>query len=455
MSTLSAIQNRDISFQLHPYTNAVKHQQVGPRIIERGEGIYVYDDQGREYIEGMAGLWSVAVGFNEQRLVDAATRQMAKLPFYHTFSHKTHTPSVELAEKLVQLTQGRMHTAFFTNSGSEANDTVIKMVWYYNNALGRKQKKKIIARTRGYHGVTVASASLTGLAPNHGGFDLPLSQMKHVTCPHFYREGRAGETEEAFATRMAEELDALIQHEGPDTIAAFIGEPVMGAGGVIVPPKTYWQKIQAVCRKHDILVIADEVITGFGRLGTMFGSEKFGIEPDIMVVSKQLTSSYLPLAAVLLSEKVHAVIAHYSGKLGTFGHGYTTSGHPVTTAVALENIRIIEERQLVQNAARMGQVLQSSLQALNDHPLVGEVRGTGLIAAVELVADKAARKPFDPSGKLGAAIFERAHEHGLIVRGIQDSIAFCPPLIINEAQVKDMVSRFVDTLEDVSKAGGY
>lgn len=455
MSTLSAIQNRDISFQLHPYTNAVKHQQVGPRIIERGEGIYVYDDQGREYIEGMAGLWSVAVGFNEQRLVDAATRQMAKLPFYHTFSHKTHTPSVELAEKLVQLTQGRMHTAFFTNSGSEANDTVIKMVWYYNNALGRKQKKKIIARTRGYHGVTVASASLTGLAPNHGGFDLPLSQMKHVTCPHFYREGRAGETEEAFATRMAEELDALIQHEGPDTVAAFIGEPVMGAGGVIVPPKTYWQKIQAVCRKHDILVIADEVITGFGRLGTMFGSEKFGIEPDIMVVSKQLTSSYLPLAAVLLSEKVHAVIADYSGKLGTFGHGYTTSGHPVTTAVALENIRIIEERQLVQNAARMGQVLQSSLQALNDHPLVGEVRGTGLIAAVELVADKAARKLFDPPGKLGAAIFERAHEHGLIVRGIQDSIAFCPPLIINEAQVKDMVSRFVDTLEDVSKAGGY
>ncbi len=455
MSTLSAIQNRDISFQLHPYTNAVKHQQVGPRIIERGEGIYVYDDLGREYIEGMAGLWSVAVGFNEQRLVDAATRQMAKLPFYHTFSHKTHTPSVELAEKLVQLTQGRMHTAFFTNSGSEANDTVIKMVWYYNNALGRKQKKKIIARTRGYHGVTVASASLTGLAPNHGGFDLPLSQMKHVTCPHFYREGRAGETEEAFATRMAEELDALIQHEGPETIAAFIGEPVMGAGGVIVPPKTYWQKIQAVCRKHDILVIADEVITGFGRLGTMFGSEQFGIEPDIMVLSKQLTSSYLPLAAVLLSEKVHAVIADYSGKLGTFGHGYTTSGHPVTTAVALENIRIIEERQLVQNAARMGQVLQSSLQALNDHPLVGEVRGTGLIAAVELVADKAARKPFDPSGKLGAAIFERAHEHGLIVRGIQDSIAFCPPLIINEAQVKDMVSRFVDTLEDVSKAGGY
>src|SRR5690606_20742641 len=344
MSMLSAIQNRDIDHHLHPYTNAVKHQQIGPRVIERGEGIYVYDDQGRKYIEGMAGLWSVAVGFNEQRLVDAAARQMEKLPFYHTFSHKTHTPSVELAEKLVQLTHGRMRAAFFTNSGSEANDTVIKMVWYYNNALGRSQKKKIIARHRGYHGVTVASASLTGLAPNHRGFDLPMPQMKHVTCPHFYREGKEGETQEALAPRMANELESLILSEGPETVAAFIGEPVMGAGGVIVPPETYWDKVQAVCRKYDVLVVADEVITGFGRLGTMFGSQKFGIDADIMVLSKQITSSYQPLAAVLLSEPLHAVITRYSGELGVFGHGYTASGHPVATAVALENIRIIEER---------------------------------------------------------------------------------------------------------------
>lgn len=449
MSTQAALHNRDISYHLHPYTNAVKHEQIGPRIIDRGEGIYVFDDQGRQYIEGMAGLWSVAVGFNEQRLVDAATRQMGKLPFYHTFSHKSHTPSVELAEKLIQLTEGRMKTAFFTNSGSEANDTVIKMVWYYNNALGRSAKKKIIARNRGYHGVTVASASLTGLAPNHRGFDLPLPQMKHVSCPHFYRDGLEGESEEDFATRMANELEALILSEGPDTVAAFIGEPVMGAGGVIIPPSTYWEKIQAVCRKHDVLIIADEVITGFGRLGTMFGSEKFGIEPDIMVLSKQITSSYQPLAAVLLGEQVHSVIARYSGELGVFGHGYTASGHPVATAVGLENIRIIEERGLVENAAQVGKVLQSSLRELADHPLVGEVRGEGLIAGVELVADKHTRKQFDPLGKAGAAVFERAHEHGLIVRGIQDTIAFCPPLIITEAQVREMVSRFADTLDEV------
>ncbi|HTH45396.1 MAG TPA: aspartate aminotransferase family protein [Oxalicibacterium sp.] len=451
MTTTSDSHDRDIRSQLHPYTNAVRHRSTGPRVIERGEGIYVYDDEGNKYLEGMAGLWSVAVGFAEPRLVEAAARQMARLPYYHTFTHKSNLPAIELAERLVGYTGGRMATAFFTNSGSEANDTVVKFVWYYNNALGRHAKKKIIARERGYHGVTVATASLTGLAGNHRDFDLPLPQMKHVSCPHHYRNAAQGESEEDYASRLAQELEQLILREGPETVAAFIGEPLMGAGGVIVPPRTYWQKIQAVCRKHDVLVIADEVITGFGRLGTFFGSETYGIEPDIMVLSKQITSSYQPLAAVLLSPAINEVIAQNSGRIGTLGHGYTASGHPVATAVALENLNIIEERRLVENAARSGEVLQQALRAMSGHPLIGEVRGTGLIAGVELVADKTTRKPFDPLGKAGAFAYEQAHRHGLIVRGIQDTVAFCPPLIITPAEVRDMVDRFARTLDDTAR----
>ncbi|HLR13680.1 MAG TPA: aspartate aminotransferase family protein [Burkholderiaceae bacterium] len=449
-TTPGSLQERDITYVLHPYTNAVKHREIGPIVIESGEGIHVYDATGKKYIEGMAGLWSVAVGFNEQRLVDAAARQMQKLPFYHSFTHKTHTPSIELAELLVESTHGKMSRAFFTNSGSEANDTVIKMLWYYNNALGRPQKKKIISRQRAYHGVTVASASLTGLAPNHKDFDLPIPQVRHVRCPDFYREGLPGETEVQFAERLAAELEDLILAEGADTIAGFIGEPVMGAGGVIIPPETYWERIQEVCRKHDILVIVDEVITGFGRLGKMYGSDVFGIEPDIMVLSKQITSSYLPFAAVLINKKVDDVIASHSGKLGVFGHGYTASGHPVAAAVAIENIRIIEEKGLVDNAARVGQKLQSALQELSDHPLVGQVRGMGLIAAVELVADKSTRAPFDPAGSVGTAVAARCHENGLIVRNIQDAVAFCPPLIITEQEVDDMVARFRKSLDEVA-----
>jgi 4-aminobutyrate--pyruvate transaminase len=451
MSTPNDTHTQDIRHQIHPYTNAIKHRSVGPRVIERGEGIYVYDDQGNKYLEGMAGLWSVAVGFGEPRLAAAASAQMSKLPYYHTFTHKSNPPSIALAERLVGYTQGRMSGVFFTNSGSEANDTVIKFVWYYNNALGRPLKKKIIARQRGYHGVTVASASLTGLAGNHRDFDLPLPQMKHTACPHYYRNANPGESEEDFATRMAAELEALIQQEGPETVAAFIGEPVMGAGGVIVPPLNYWPKIQAVCRKYDILLIADEVITGFGRLGTMFGSEMYGIEPDIMVLSKQITSSYMPLAAVLVSPKVQETLAENSGRVGTLGHGYTASGHPVATAVALENLNLIEERKLVENAARSGEVLQRELRSLAGHPLIGEVRGVGLIAGVELVADKSNRTPFDPLGKAGAYAYEQAHAHGLIIRGIQDTVAFCPPLIITADEVRDMVGRFVRTLDDVAR----
>ncbi|MGX9353229.1 aspartate aminotransferase family protein [Shimia sp. W99] len=438
----------DKAAHLHPYTNARKLEAEGPRVMAEGDGIFVRDEQGNEYIEGLAGLWSVAVGFNQKRLVDAAAEQMAKLPYYHVFAQKTHGPAARLADKLVELTPEHLTKVFFTNSGSEANDTVIKLIWFLNNALGRPEKKKFIARTGGYHGITVASGSLTGLPWNHAGFDLPAIPVRHVTTPHAYFFADEGESEEAFSQRLADEIEATILEEGPETIAAFIGEPLIGAGGVLVPPAGYWQKVQAVCHKYDVLLIADEVITGFGRTGKMFASDTFGITPDIMVLSKQITSSYQPLAGIMMTDAIYEAIADHSEKLGTLGHGFTGTGHPVATAVGLENIAIIEEQDLVGNAAAMGKVLQSELARFADHPLVGEIRGVGLIAAVQLVADKSSRTRFDPEGKVGAFFFERAHDYGLIIRNIKDAIAFCPPLIITEEQVCEMVARFGKTLED-------
>ena len=329
MNPTDSLTRADITNELHPYADARLHERIGPIVIDRGEGIYVYDSTGKEYIEGMAGLWSVAVGFNEPRLVQAAAAQMAKLPYYHMFGHKSHEPVIRLAEKLVAMTPPQLTRVFFTNSGSEAVDSTVKMVWYANNALGRPKKKKFLARQKAYHGITVASGSLTGLPANHRDFDLPAIPVHHLTCPHFYRFGAAGETEAQFTARLLSEAESVILAEGPETVAAFIGEPLMGAGGVMPPPQGYWQGIEALCRKYDILLVADEVINGFGRLGSSFGAVHYGFKPDLMVVSKQITSSYAPLAAVLFTEAVYGAIADNSAKIGTFGHGFTCSGHPV------------------------------------------------------------------------------------------------------------------------------
>ncbi|MBA1204796.1 aspartate aminotransferase family protein [Pseudomonas capeferrum] len=438
---------KDIDYHLHSYTDARAHQQEGPLIIERGDGVFVIDDQGNRYLEAMAGLWSTALGFSEQRLVNAAHRQLQTLPFYHTFSHKSHPASIALAEKLIDLAPVPMSKVYFTNSGSEANDVLVKLVWYRNNAIGQPLRKKFISRQGAYHGVTGLSASLTGLASVHQGFDLPLPGFLHVSTPHFYRHGLPGETEEQFADRMADELEALINREGAHTIAAFVAEPLMGAGGVIVPPATYWQKIQRVCRRHAVLIIADEVICGFGRTGKLFGCETFGIVPDAMVLSKQLSSSYQPIAAVLINDILYQGIADQSHALGALGTGFTGSGHPVATAVALENVRIIESDRLVEHAARMGTLLHEGLAPLKAHPLVGEVRGCGLIAGVELVADKANKAPFESVGKMGKWFTAQAHANGLIVRPIGDTIALCPPLIITENEITLLLERFTLTLE--------
>lgn len=440
---------RDVAYQLHAYTNARSHQQAGPLVIERGEGPYVFDAAGKRYLEAMAGLWSVGLGFSEKRLVDAAHRQMQALPFYHTFASRSHGPSIDLAEKLVKMAPVPMSKVFFTNSGSEANDTVLKLIAYRSNALGQPQRKKVISRLRGYHGVTIASASLTGLPNNHRSFDLPLPNILHTGSPHHYKDAEAGESEEAFATRRAAELDALIQKEGPDTIAAFFGEPVMGAGGVIVPPATYWEKIQAVLKKYDILLVADEVICGFGRTGKMFGCETYDIKPDVLVVSKQITSSYFPFSAIIMNDRMFEPIADESNKIGVLGHGFTAGGHPVGSAVALENLKIIEERGLVAHAAEIGAYMQGRLRTLADHPLVGEVRGVGLIAAVELVLDKTRKVAAATPGALGGVASRLLLERGIISRNMLDALAICPPLIVTKAQIDELVDGLAGMLDDL------
>ena len=441
---------RDIAYQLHPFTNLRKHEAEGPLVITGGRGIYVFDEAGREYIEALAGLWCASLGFGEERLVEAAARQMRKLPYYHQFASKAHDTAIDLAERLIGLLPVRMSKVFFNNSGSEANDTAVKLVWYYNNARGRYRKKKIISRLRAYHGITVASASLTGIATAHRDFDLPLPAMRHADCPDYYRYGRPGESEEDFATRMAENLEAQILREDPDTVAAFIAEPVMGAGGVILPPRTYFEKVQAVLKKYDVLFIADEVICGFGRTGRMFGSETFGLAPDIMVMAKALSSAYLPISATAISEEIYQALLTESDKLGIFAHGYTYSGHPVCCAVALEVLTIMKERDLVGHVQHVGPRLQAGLRRLADHRLVGNVRGVGLIAGVELMKDKAARVPFDPPGSVGSVFVARAQAHGLIVRNLQDTIALCPPLIVTEAEIDEILRRFEMSLAETA-----
>ncbi len=446
--------SRDIAFHLHPYTHLKKQESEGPLVITEGKGIYVYDETGKEYIEGLAGLWCTALGFSEERLVQAATRQLQRLPFYHIFNQKTHDMAAELAERIIGLMPVKMSKVFFNNSGSEANDSAVKMVWYYNNARGRPRKKKIIARMKGYHGVTVAAASLTGLPNNHRDFDLPIAQIRHADCPHHYRFAKPGESEEEFATRLAESLEAQIQREDPDTVAAFIAEPVMGAGGVILPPRTYFDKVQKVLKKYDVLLIADEVICGFGRTGAMFGSETFGLKPDIMTMAKALSSAYLPISATVISDELYQAFVAQSEKIGVFAHGFTYSAHPVCCAVALETLRIYEERDILGHIRRVAPILLDGLARFAAHPLVGEVRGVGLLAGVELVKDKATKAAFDPKQGVGALFAARAQEHGLILRSMADTVALCPPLIITEAEIAEMLRRFGRALDDTAAALG-
>jgi 4-aminobutyrate---pyruvate transaminase len=447
--------SRDVAYVVHPYTNLEVHKSAGPQIITSGKGIYVQDEEGKEYIEGMAGLWCASLGFGEERLVKAAEQQMRTLPFYHVFASKSHLPAIDLAEKLIAIAPVPISKIFFANSGSEATDSVVKLVWYYNNALGRPEKKKIISRQRAYHGVTVAAASMTGLPFNHRDFDLPIDRIIHTDCPHHYRNGLPGESEQAFSERLAINLEQLIEDEGPDTVAAFIAEPVMGAGGVIVPPKGYFEAIQPILKKYDILFIADEVICGFGRTGNMFGTETYNLQPDMITMAKALSAAYLPISAVMLNKRVADVVYENSGKIGTFGHGFTYSAHPVSAAVALETLSIYEERDILSHVRSVMGPFQNGLQGLADHPLVGEARGVGLVGGIELVEDKDSKKNFAPSASVGVRVAARCLEHGLIVRSLPgDVITLCPPLVISEAEVDMLLNRLRISLDDTANSLG-
>lgn len=453
-----SIQARDAAAVLHPMVNLGAIEDKGALMIARAQGVYVWDAAGKQYLEGLGGLWSTSLGYGNEELAQAAYDQIKTLSFSHMFNGKSHEPGMLLAEKLKALVPMEASKVFFGLSGSDANDTQVKLIWFYNNALGRPRKKKIIGRLKGYHGITLASGSLTGLPPMHNQWDLPLDgRFIHTDCPHHYRFAEKGESEEDYASRLAHNLEQLILKEGPDTVAAFIAEPVMAAGGVLVPPRTYFEKVQTVLAKYEVLFIADEVVCGFGRTGKPWGSQTFNIKPDTMTLAKALTSSYQPLSAVIIPEKMYAPIMEASRKLGTFGHGYTYSGHPVCTAVGLKTLEIYARDRLFERAAQLSPKFQARLRSFADHPLVGETRGIGLIGAVEFVSNKATKAGFTPAGSIGTYCFERCHVHGLIPRNVGDGIAFCPPLIITEAQIDEMFDKFTlalnETLDYVTREG--
>ena len=434
---------------LHPFTDHKILAEQGVRVITRADGVYLWDSEGNRLLDAMAGLWCVNLGYGRRELIDAAARQLEQLPYYNTFFQSATPPVIELSAMLAEITPAGFNRVFFANSGSEANDTTVKMVRYYWNLMGQPNKKTIISRDYAYHGVTMAAASLSGLPPMHEPFDLPLPRFVHTAAPYWYKHG-ADLTPEECGLATARALETKIRELGAENVGAFIGEPIMGAGGLIVPPDNYWPEIQRICRLYDVLLIADEVICGFGRTGHWFGSDCYGIEPDFMTMAKGLSSGYLPISGVMIHDRVAAPMFD---KGGEFVHGFTYSGHPVAAAVAIENLRIMRAEKLVDTVGgQSGPYLQARLRELAGHPLVGEVRGVGLIAGVELVADKGLRKSFDPEGRAGILCRDACMAHGVIVRATRDVIVMSPPLIISQGEIDELVAALAKALDETAAA---
>lgn len=430
-----------MSSVIYPVTNLKAIEQLN---IVRGEGVYVYDDKGNKYLEGLAGLWCAALGYGNEELISSINQQLKTLSYSHMFGGRTHQSAIDLAAKLADMVPIEDAKIFFSNSGSEANDSHIKMLRYYANAIGEPQKKKIIALDQGYHGVTVASAALTGLPAMHTHFDLPIEALGilRTNCPHYYRHGLDGESEAEFVDRLIFNLERLIDEEGANTIAAFIAEPIMGAGGVVVPPAAYFERVQEVLTNNGIMFWADEVICGFGRTGRVFGSDTFGLKPDLMSFAKQLSSAYVPISASVIPGSMYDAMVEASTDVGIFGHGFTYTGHPVASTAALKALEIYEREKLYEQAAKNGVIMQARLAEFASHPLVGEVRGKGLIGAAELVANKDSGTAFT-DGRVGGFAKQACQDEGLLIRAVAgSSIAFCPPLIISEPQIHEMFDKF-------------
>ena len=440
--------SRDVEYHLHSYTHPKTLSDDGPHILTKGDGIHVYDETGKKFIEGMSGLWCASLGFSEKEIINTITDQLNKLPFYHSFAGKTADPAIRLAEHLIKISPVPMSKVFFANSGSEANDTAIKMIWYYNLARGLPEKRKIISRRKGYHGVTLAAASLTGLPYAQNGFSLPLDFVHHTMAPDYFNESLKDEDEVSFSDRLSNELEKLIIKEGPETIAAFFAEPVMGAGGVIIPPEKYFSKIQKVLKKYDILMVADEVICGFGRTGNMWGSETFNIKPDILTAAKALSSAYLPISAVILSEKVYQPIKDQANELGIFGHGYTYSAHPVCAAAALKTQQLMVERDIIGNVRNQSKLFHDRINKIKSNNwFLNNSRSVGLIGAVEFGYEGS--KKFDVKEKIAAKCAKIIQENGVILRALPgDIIGFCPPLIINQSQLNEMFDKIEEAIKD-------
>lgn len=443
----------DMARHFHSQTDPRLHEERGPLAIVAGHGATIVDDAGNHYIEGMGGLWCASLGFSDSRLADAADRQMRKLAVYHTFNHRSNEPTIELVEQLAALAPFENARVFLAGSGSEANDTMVKLAWYYQAARGHPDKRKIISRFAAFHGSTVMGAALSGLPHMHKSFNLPPLPVIFAARPSRYFDSLPNETERDYATRLATELEALILEEGPDTIAAMIAEPVMGAGGVLVPPEDYFPKIQAILRKYNILMLSDEVVCGFGRTGNWFGSQTFGMEPDMLSIAKGMSSGHLPIGGVIISDKVYQCVADEAHKMRVFGHGFTYSGHPVTAAVAAEAIRIYREIDLVGRARRLGDYLHGVLaEAVGDHPIVGEIRGRGFIAGIQIVEDRAARRAFAAELNVGGDVERRCREHGVMIRNMGDVLAICPPYVITDREIDALVAGIRAALDGAAAA---